>query len=110
MKVHLIKLKTVQDYINANKNSLLHLNVWVSLIINADWEKPQDILNTFSSADILGKSSDRVVFNIGGNKYRMICTYYFGHKNVHLYINWLGTHAEYDKICAESQQLKINKY
>ncbi|MBK7638396.1 MAG: type II toxin-antitoxin system HigB family toxin [Saprospiraceae bacterium] len=104
MKVHLIKLKTLQDNINANKNSLLHLNVWVSLVTNADWEKPQDILNTFSSADILGNSSERVVFNIGGNKNRMICTYYFGQKNVHLYINWLGTHPEYDKICAESQQ------
>ncbi len=110
MKVHVIKLKTIQDYINENKNSSPYFNIWVSLISNADWEKPRDIVCTFGSADILGNGSERVVFNIGRNKYRMICTYYFGLKNVHLYINWLGTHKEYDKVCGENLQYKIDKY
>jgi mRNA interferase HigB len=110
MKVHLIKLKTIQDYIIENKNSSPYFKIWVSLISNSDWEKPQDIVSTFGSADILGNGSERVVFNIGRNKYRMICSYYFGLKNVHLYINWLGTHLEYDKVCGEKLQYKIDKY
>ncbi len=110
MKVHVIKLKTIHDYINENKNSSQYFKIWVRLISNADWEKPQDIVITFGSADILGKGSERVVFNIGRNKYRMICTYYFGLKNVHLYINWIGSHKEYDKICGENLQFKIDTY
>lgn len=110
MKVHVIKLKTIQDFINENKRSSLYFKIWVSLISQADWEKPQDIVMTFGSADILGNGSERVVFNIGRNKYRMICSYYFGLKNVHLYINWLGTHTEYDKVCRENLQYKIDKY
>jgi mRNA interferase HigB len=61
MKVHLIKLKTIQDYINENKNCSQYFEIWVNLISNADWEKPQDIVSTFGSADILGNGSDRVV-------------------------------------------------
>ncbi|MBK6364869.1 MAG: type II toxin-antitoxin system HigB family toxin [Saprospiraceae bacterium] len=110
MKVHVIKLKTIHDYINENKNSSQYFKIWVRLISNADWEKPQDIVITFGSADILGKGSERVVFNIGRNKYRMICTYYFGLKNVLLYINWIGSHKEYDKICGENLQFKIDTY
>ncbi|WP_394367549.1 type II toxin-antitoxin system HigB family toxin [Mangrovibacterium lignilyticum] len=34
------------------------------------------------------KGSNRVVFNIGGNKYRVICQYYFGRQKVHLFIKW----------------------
>ena len=110
MKVHVIKLKTIQEFIKGNKNSSQYFKIWVSLISNADWGMPQDIVITFGSADILGNGSERVVFNIGSNKYRMICTYYFGLKNVHLYINWIGSHKEYDKLCSENLQFKIDKY
>ncbi|MFZ9847108.1 MAG: type II toxin-antitoxin system HigB family toxin [Flavobacteriales bacterium] len=41
-----------------------------------------------------------MVFNIGGNNYRLICGYAFGKKFIHLYIKFIGTHAEYDKIDA----------
>ncbi len=110
MKVHVIKLKTIQDYTDDHKHSFVHFGVWVRMISHADWEKPQDMVSTFGSADILGNKSERVVFNIGGNKFRMICSYYFGQRNVHLYINWIGTHAEYDKICSENLQYKIDNY
>lgn len=110
MKVHIIKLVTISDYIENNRNASDFFNTWVALIKNADWGKPQDIVSTFKSADILGAGSDRVVFNIGGNKYRMICSYYFGQRKVHLYINWIGTHSDYNKICGESLQYSINVY
>lgn len=46
--------------------------------------------DTFGATDLLGKSSNRAVFNIGGNTYRMICKYAFGDRKVHLFICWIG--------------------
>ena len=76
----------------------------------ADWDNPKDIIATFNSADILGKGSDRVVFNIGGNKYRIICKYFFGEQKVHLFIKWIGTHADYTKLCKKGEQFLIDDY
>ena len=50
----------------------------------------------FRSADIL--ANDRVVFNIGGNKYRLVVAVHYRDKRV--YIRFVGTHAEYDRIDA----------
>jgi len=110
MKVHVIKLKTIYDFTNQNSGSKVGFNIWVKIIRGAEWKIPSNIIDTFGSADILGNGTDRVVFNIGVNKYRMICSYYFGKSNIHLYINWIGTHAEYDKICANNLQYNIQKY
>lgn len=65
---------------------------------------------TYNTADLLGKSSSRVVFDIAGNNYRMICKYFFGARQAHLFVCWLGTHAEYDKICKQGGQYTINLY
>jgi mRNA interferase HigB len=72
--------------------------------------EPNDIKLTFNSADLLPKACDRVVFDIGGNNYRMLCGYKFRKKEVYLYINWIGTHAEYSKICKNSEQYTISLY
>ncbi len=86
------------------------LNDWMSKLKVANWKTPADIRYTFSTSDLLGNHSDRVVFNIGGNKYRMIAKYYFGKQQVHLFICWIGTHAEYTKICKENKQFKLKCY
>ena len=82
----------------------------MSILKRADWIEPKDIVSTFNSADILGKSSNRVVFNIGGNNYRLICKYYFGSAKIHLFVKWVGTHAEYSKLCGEEKQYEVNMY
>jgi len=110
MKVHLIKRQSIENYANDNVQSKVAFGSWLSIIKYAEWDKPQDMVITFNSADILGKSSERVVFNIGGNKYRMICKYYFGVNKVHLFVNWIGTHAEYTKLCREGKQYTINLF
>lgn len=58
------------------------------------WSRPTDIKEMFRSADIL--ANDRVVFNIGGNKYRLIVAIHYRGKRV--FIRFIGTHAEYEKI------------
>ncbi len=110
MKIHLIRKQTIEKYVKANVQSRAAFTNWLSILKWADWNEPNDIIPTFNTADILGESSKRIVFNIGGNKYRMICSYYFGKEKVHLFIKWIGTHAEYTKLCAEGKQYTIDVY
>ena len=110
MKVHLIKKKTIEAYVRNHPSGRSGFSTWMSTLNFADWKEPNDIIATFNSADILGESSSRVVFNIAGNHYRVICSYYFGRDQVHLFVNWIGTHAEYDKVCKKEEQYNISKY
>jgi mRNA interferase HigB len=72
------------------------LRTWVHIVRAVDWSRPTDIKVLFNSADIL--ANDRVVFNIGGNKYRLIAAVHYRGKRV--YVRFIGTHAEYDAIDA----------
>lgn len=110
MKVHLIKKQTIENYVLANARSKSSFTIWLTTVKYADWTKPEDIKQTFGAADLLGKSSNRVVFDIGGNNYRMICKYHFGDNQVHLFICWLGTHADYDGLCKNNMQYTITDF
>jgi len=109
-KVHLIKKQTIEDFAASNAQSRVPLEDWLGKIKHANWKQPADIQETFGSADLLGGGSNRVVFDIGGNHYRMICKYAFGEKMVHLFICWIGSHAAYDKLCLKNEQFTINIY
>jgi len=108
MRVRLIKRKSIEGYIKANEQSRSSFRIWLTMIRYADWKAPADIQQTFASADLLGKGSNRVVFNIGGNHYRVIGKYHFGWSNVHLFIKWIGTHKEYSRLCRKNQQWDIS--
>ena len=110
MRVHLIRRASLEEYglrHPLSRNALQELTVKLKY---ANWNIPLDITATFPDADILGKGSSRVIFNINGNRYRLICKYTFGLKQVHLFVCWIGTHAEYDKICSVGNQYNINIY
>lgn len=106
MRVHLIKRQSLVSYIENNSQSKTPLKNWLSIVKYANWIRPQDIVSSFGSADILGQGSERVVFNIGGNKYRMICKYHFGNKKV----KWLGTHSAYSQLCKVNLQYTIDSF
>lgn len=74
------------------------LKAWYSEARNADWKKPQDIKERYRQASFL--KDNRVVFNIAGNKYRLIVkiNYPFGI----VYVRFIGTHKQYDAIDAET--------
>ena len=110
MKLRIIKKKTITLYSLANAGSRPSFEEFLEKLKQADWEKPTDMRETFNSADILGKGSNRVVFNIGGNNYRLIAKYTFGEKRVHLFICWIGTHAEYTRLCYNERQYAVTLY
>jgi len=110
MRVHLLKEQSIEDYITINNQCRIPFKQWQFRVKSADWAMPSDILQTFNDADLLGKGSRKIVFNIGGNKYRMVCQYNFGRKKVHLYINWIGTHNEYTRLCSTGDQYKIDNF
>lgn len=74
------------------------LRAWYAEAKEAEWAGPNDIKEAFRSASIIG--GNRVVFNIKGNKYRLIVAvkYDFGI----VYVRFVGTHKEYDKVDARS--------
>jgi mRNA interferase HigB len=74
------------------------LRAWVHIVKAATWTKPTDAKTMFRSADIL--RGDRVVFDIGGNKYRLIVAIHYRGQRV--YVRFIGTHKEYDQIDAET--------
>lgn len=72
------------------------LRAWFKEAEKADWTGPADIKRRYASASFL--NDNRVVFNIGGNKYRLIVRIMYRSRTV--YIRFIGTHAEYDRIDA----------
>ena len=110
MKIHLIRRETIEDYVFDNARSRPSFEEFMEKLMHADWGKPTDIKATFPAADLLGRSSNRVIFDVGGNAYRVICKYAFGDRQVHLFICWIGTHAEYNHLCARQKQYSIAHY
>jgi mRNA interferase HigB len=74
------------------------LKAWVAEAKAATWHAPTDITAQYRNASILQDS--RVVFNIAGNKYRLIVKFHYN-RGVG-YIRFIGTHREYDVIDAET--------
>ena len=66
MKVRLVKKKTLENYARDNARSGSSFRIWLTNLKFADWAEPGDMLATFGSADLLGKGSNRIVFDIGG--------------------------------------------
>jgi mRNA interferase HigB len=110
MKVHLIKKQTIEDYILSHPAGISSFRKWLTTVNLAGWDRPDDIQQTFVLADLLGNGSNRVVFNIGGNNYRIICKFHFGASRVHLFVCWIGTHSDYNELCSKNRQFTINEF
>ena len=110
MKVHLIKRQSINEFIVSHGNSKAPFYDWLEKFKVANWKSPDEIKATYSAADLLGNSSQRVVFNIGGNNYRIICKYVFGATCVRLYVCWIGTHADYTILCRRGHQYWVNQF
>jgi mRNA interferase HigB len=73
---------------------------WFHEAVNATWKTPAAVQRLYRSANIVG--SDRVVFNITGNSFRLVTA--IDYKRQVVFIKWIGTRADYDKIDVRTVQ------
>ncbi len=94
--MHVVKKKTLQDFWMLHPSAELPLRAWLKDAERAQWRTMHDIKSYARTADMVGDG--RVVFNIGGNKFRLVvlCLLAKGR----LYVRFVGTHAEYGRIDA----------
>ena len=96
--MRVISVRTLRDYWLDHHDAEGALKSWYSEAKSSLWRTPADIKQRYPSADIL--PGNRVVFNIKGNHYRLVVRIHYNSGIV--YIRFVGTHAEYDKIDAVS--------
>ncbi len=89
---------TLREYWEKHPETEQYLKTWYDTSMNADWKNPIDVKNTYANASIL--KNQRIVFNIKGNSYRLIAKFNF--EKQWIFIRFIGTHAEYDRINAET--------
>ncbi len=86
--------KRLTEFALNHSLSRIPLLNWYEIVKNANWRTLHDIKQDFNSVDYVG--NNRYVFNIKGNDFRMVVIIIFISKKV--YIRFIGTHDEYDKI------------
>ncbi len=96
-RVRVIARKTLKVFWNKHKDCEQQLKTWYDEAAESIWLSPKDIKVNYPSASFL--ADNRVVFNIKGNSYRLIVKINYKYKMV--WIRFIGTHAEYDKIDAD---------
>ncbi|MCF1749870.1 type II toxin-antitoxin system HigB family toxin [Mariniradius sediminis] len=82
------------EFARNHPDAISALNDWWIKVKMADWASFQDIKKSFNSVDYVG--NDRYVFNVKGNKYRLVAMIFFDIRTI--YIRFIGTHVEYDRI------------
>ncbi|MFC5625213.1 type II toxin-antitoxin system HigB family toxin [Algoriphagus winogradskyi] len=94
--MRIIARKTLREYWEIHNDCEQQLNAWYYEIAKSSYSSINDLKADYPSASILKEG--RIVFNIKGNKYRLIVKFSFEHQRC--WIRFIGTHAEYDKINA----------
>lgn len=89
---------TLKEYWEKHVDSEQYLKTWFDTVMNADWRSPNHVKQTYANASILKDS--RIVFNIKGNSYRLVAKFNFEKQWV--FIRFIGTHDEYNKIDANT--------
>lgn len=95
--MRIFSLSTLRSFWAKHADAEQSLRAWHAEAEHANWSSPQNIKDRHRTADFL--PGDRVVFNIKGNKYRLIVAIKYEFKAV--YVRFVGTHAEYDAVNAE---------
>lgn len=90
--MHVITRKRLREFAAAHKEAAEPLGVWFRLISTLDFRSFAELHRTFGSVDKVGRFT---VFDIGGNKFRLIAAIHYNRKKV--YIRHVLTHAEYDR-------------
>lgn len=100
--MRVIAKRSLREFWQHHSDAKGPLEAWHAEASKASWQTPQDVKEQFGSASIL--KAGRVVFNIGGNKYRLIVSIDYGRRAC--FVKFIGTHKQYESINAET----VNEY
>ena len=95
--MRIIAKRTLKEFWEKHEDSEQALLSWYKVAKAAKWQNFEDVKANFGTCKILG--SDRIIFKIKGNKYRLIVKVTFVHQI--FWIRFIGTHSEYDSINAK---------
>jgi len=98
LAVNVVAKRLLQAFWTAHPGAKGPLAAWYNHARAAEWRTPKDIKNDFRSVDFVG--DNRVIFDIGGNNYRLVVRVSYTFKQV--LVKFVGTHADYDKIDPET--------
>jgi mRNA interferase HigB len=96
--MRIISKKTLKDYWEKEPAAKAALEAWHAEAKNAEWTSPADVKASYGNASIL--KDGRVVFNICGNKHRLVV--WINYDFFTIYIRFVGTHKQYDEIDAQT--------
>ncbi len=96
--MRIIARRTLRDFWEQHPEAEQPLKAWFAEAQAAEWDTPQAIKDRYRHASFVG--DNRVIFNISGNKYRLIVHVNYGFGIV--YIKFIGTHTDYDRIDPET--------
>lgn len=99
--MRIIALSTLKAFVNRtpeHADAREPVMAWYREVENADWATPADVKRAIRSASIL--KDGRAVFNIAGNKYRVVVWINYPYRVV--YVRFVGTHQQYDEIDAQT--------
>ena len=85
---------TLREFWLTSPDSEQYLKTWFDTTMNSNWKTPNDVKKTYANDSIL--KDNRIIFNIKGNAYRLVTKFNF--KKQWVFIRFIGTHSEYDKI------------
>lgn len=94
--MRIIALKILREFWKTHRQAEIPLRAWYAGAHRADWDNPTDIKSAYRSASVV--ANNRVVFNIKGNDYRLVVAVHYNRRI--MFIRFVGTHREYDKIDA----------
>ena len=94
--MHIISRKALREFWKRHPDARQALQAWYADAKRATWKTPVDIKNVYRNASTI--ANNRVVFNIKGNRYRLVVAINYEHGIV--YIRFVGTHQEYARIDA----------
>lgn len=94
--MRVITKKRLNDFIEEYPDAKTSLKFWYDTINENSYFSIQEVIQQFRTADYVGNG--RIVFNIAHNKYRLIAKFKLHPKAQRVYIRFIGTHSEYDKI------------
>lgn len=99
---NIITRKTLLEYCKRYPTAAIALQGWYHELVRCNFKNFNELKAVYGNASLV--ADDRVVFNIMGNKYRLVARIVFDFRAIQ--IKWFGTHAEYDKIDVRTIQYK----